>query len=134
MRVDVHHRGGVLIVRVSERAVVVRPDWDAALASVRPDTALVVLDLEEVEFMSRPFLHACVELDRQLAGAGQRLALLHLSTHQAQLLEAVEGAFRLAILDSEDELSSHLPPNACAEVPAPAGGGLTTDEKSFLWD
>ena len=134
MRVQEHHRPGLLVLKVAEKTLVKHPQWDDVMASRRPDTVLVVLDLEEADFISSLFLQGCVELSRALAAAGQQLALLHLSAHQEGLLDLVEGASRLSVLKDEAQVNRRLEsllPRPGRQAP---DEGVTRTEKSMLWD
>ncbi len=123
-------RDGSVVVRVLQKALVRPLDWRALTARTGPDTANLVIDLEEVEFISSIFLQSCVEQSRKLAERDGRIVLLHLNGHQKYLLELIEGSNRLSVLDSTEELSEHLENS----VSSPASeAGVTPAEKRFLW-
>jgi hypothetical protein len=132
MHVEERHESGLLRIAPTDRALVAQPDWEPTLRLRRPDTALVALDLEQVDFISSLFLQGCVELGRKLAVHAQELVLLHLSPHQEQLLELVEGPIRLSVVHDEGELEGRLA-EARARLAGAGGDGVSRNEKLMLW-
>ncbi len=121
---------GVLLLRVDQKTLVKAPDWDGVTSAGSDEVAIVALDLQEVQFVSSLFWQACVELHRRLAAQGRELVLLNLDETQRQLLELIEGAARVPVLGSKEELDEHA-----SSVLAPPGSdeGVSGREKKLLW-
>lgn len=130
MRARDRRSDGLFLLQVTERTLVKPPDWDDFPGMQRQNVRLVALDLAEAQFVSSLFWEGCVSLKRKLAADGRELALLNLSDQQKQVLEMVEGATQLSVLDSERQLESKL------EQLCGGGGpdrGVTGTEKRMLW-
>ncbi len=108
MEVPTEQMAGVLRLKVGDRALVRPLDWRSLLPQRRPDTVVVALDLEGAVFISSLFLQGCVELARELAASGQQLVLLHMQDQQERLLELIEGAPRLPVLNDDAQMESRL--------------------------
>ncbi len=130
MKFEKSLRGGLLLVRIAEKALVRSPDWDSLGALEQPDIALVALDLREAEFVSSLFWQGCVELSRRLAAAGKQLVLLHVSDYQERLLELCEDTVRLLVLASEEELDDFARSLTSSQA---VEEGVTGTEKNMLW-
>jgi hypothetical protein len=122
---------GVLWLKAGEKALVKRPDAASILGLLRPDTALVVVDMEGVEFVSSLFLEGCVNLAGALAAQGRELVMLHMAQSQSRLLEMVDGGARIPVLDGAGQLIGR--PEAARTRPPGADQGVTRAEKSVLW-
>jgi anti-anti-sigma regulatory factor len=134
MQVHEHYQPGLLSLRVADKSLVRRPPWEEILAPRRPDTLLVVLDLQGVDFISSLFLQSCVELARTLVAGGQQLALANLSPHQERLLGVIEGSSVLSVLKGEDQLKGRLELLRTAAAQGCSEKGVTPVEKRMLWD
>ena len=121
---------GLLTVRISERTLVKPPNWDELASLKRDGTLLVALDFGDVEFVSSLFWQACVELNRRLTEKGQSLALLHLTPHQKQVLELVDGSSRLALVEDVEQLEDRL---RMLQPRSGPDGGVSGAEKRMLW-
>jgi hypothetical protein len=133
VKVDEQFRDGVLTLRVAEKALVKRPEWDRVAGLRRPDASVVVVDLKDVDFISSLFLHGCVELNRSLAASGVHLVLLHLSPSKRAVLELVAGAAGLLMAKDERELSETVAALAGPVVRDGRDEGVARAEKRALW-
>ena len=133
MRVQQQLRDGVLMLTVSEKALVRHPDWEQIDGLRHQEAVVVALDLQGVDFVSSLFLVGCVELQRALAEDGRHLVLLHLARPHRALLELIDGGQALQVLENEDRL--HTMAAACvARRSAGAEEGVTLREKRTLWE
>jgi hypothetical protein len=133
MHFEPEHRGHCLVATLTDRTLVMRPDWGPILDLQRQETRLTVLDLGGVDFISSLFLEGCVALGRTLAGQGRELALLGLSPHQEQLLQLVEGSYRLRRFGGRQELRAYVGSLRAPRESPPGARGLTREEKFHLW-
>ncbi len=129
MNVEQHCRNGVLKLKLCDRALVEVPDWQSIGGLTGARVSEVVLDLGGAEFISSLFLQACVELDRRLTASGSRLLLLHFEESQRLLLELVDGAAGLIVLEDEEELEQHRRDRS-EQDDRP---GVNRSEKLTLW-
>jgi len=97
------------------------------------DARVVAVDLSGVDFVSSLFLQGCVELGRSLARSGALVVLLNLSTAQRALLDLIEGASCLKVVDREAELPGLVSSLAQESEAAPQDEGVQRIEKRTLW-
>jgi anti-anti-sigma regulatory factor len=131
MRIKKETKDGVLRLTLEDVALVGAPDWQSVEPLRQEGAALVALDLKAARFVSSLFLAACVELRRELVERGRTLVLMHVASHHKRVLELVDGAAQLPIVQTEDQLMARL-----AELNSAQGngrGGVGHTEKSMLW-
>jgi len=98
-----------------------------------PDAPVVAIDFAGVDFVSSLFLQGCVELGRSLAQHGAHLLLLNLSASQRALLDLIEGASCLKVVDREAELAEVVASLAQESERAAQDEGVHRIEKRTLW-
>ena len=133
MHIEEQSAPGVLRLRVTDKTLVKRPDWDDVMARLGPDTLLVILDLQGVEFISSLFFEGCVGLGSGLAHDGGELVLTGLSTQEERVLEYVQGASRLKVVGDECQLSAYAASASARTPERPLREGVTRSEKYMLW-
>jgi anti-sigma B factor antagonist len=80
------------------------PDFEAAIASVREDATLIVLDLSAVTFIDSSGIHVILDAAARLRASDRRLALLRHS-------RVIERLFAIVGVTDEVELVSQ----SCAQ-------------------
>ena len=133
MDVAVECRGETLWVRVRERACLRRPEWSKLPEMDREGVALIVLDLDEVEFVSSRFLQGCVELADEVRGSGRGLVLANLPAAPRRLLSLIDGGERLVVVNGEAEVEAHLLEVLESRRSDSDGTEVGPTEKRMLW-
>ena len=133
MKLKQQRHGPTLRLTAEEKVLLESPRWEQALPPAEGEVALIVLDISPAEFVSILFLEGCVELARKSASRGRKVALLGPSPHCKRVLELVEGAGELVVLDNEDELEKRASSLLNADAQSDARKGVGSAEKTMLW-
>ena len=133
MKATQKRQGPILKVRFDGPCLLEAAPWDEIHALRRRGAALIVLDLQDAQFVSTVFLESCVELARCAAECGRAVAVLNASPHHRRVLELVQGRAALAVLQDEEELQRRAAELLVAPAEGRAEKGVSSAEKMLLW-